>query len=659
MTQSEVQRIRALLQGGRFADALAAAAALEPHMPADRDVLFMMAVCHRSMNRPTEALAALERLARHHPRFSRLHQERGHCHLALKDAPRAIEAYERAEALNPALPASWKSLQELYRCAGEAARTALAASRVAALESMAPEIRNATALMADGDLAPAERLLRTFLGKHGDHVEALHLLARIALENGMDADAERLLERVLELAPGSDAARCDYARALIGRQQYAQGCVQLERLLASEPGDVRCRRLYAAACMGAGRVEKAAALYRRLLADAPRDADLHLALGHASRILGRLDEATMAYREAVAARPESGAAYFSLANLKVYRFPRADLERMQALEASPAAASVDRYHLCFALGRAFEDLREYQRSYGFYERGNRLRKSAGRYRPERIELNTRLQMEICTREFFAARAGFGAADRDPIFIVGLPRSGSTLVEQILASHPSVEATWELADIQRMVQALIGADPDPKNPRYPRALEAMSGARARQLGEKYLADTRAYRGGMPFFVDKMPNNFQHIGLIHLILPNARVLDVRRAPMACCFSIFKQLFARGQEFAYDLADIARYYRTYLDLMRHWNVALPGKVLRVQYEDLVGDLEGGVRRILGFCGLEYQPACLEFHRTARRVHTPSSEQVRRPIFRDGIDEWRHYEPWLGELQAALGDALLRYAE
>jgi len=296
---------------------------------------------------------------------------------------------------------------------------------------------------------------------------------------------------------------------------------------------------------------------------------------------------------------------------------------------------------------------------GNIARGNARMRAESRYYPEIIETNTRRQTEICTRAFFGARAGWGDPRPDPIFVVGLPRSGSTLVEQILASHSQVEGTQELADIQRLVLELQGRDPDLDDPRYPASMTGLSRDDAARLGARYLDDTRIYRSGKANFVDKMPNNFRHIGLIHLILPQARIIDIRREPMACCFGNLKQLFAQGQEFAYSIDDIARYYRTYLELMRHWDEVLPGRVLRVHYEDVVGDLEGSVGRILDHCGLPFELACVEFHRTGRSVRTPSSEQVRRPIFRDGISQWTNYEPWLGPLKDALGDALERYRE
>jgi hypothetical protein len=332
---------------------------------------------------------------------------------------------------------------------------------------------------------------------------------------------------------------------------------------------------------------------------------------------------------------------------------------MRAAQGAASTSVDDRYHLCFALGKALEDRGHYEGSFEYYARGNALKRSASRYRPEVFELNTRLQIEVCDRSLFARQEAAGARAADPIFIVGLPRSGSTLLEQILASHSAVDGTQELPDIQRIVMELQGRDREPGNPRYPAVLAEMSAGDYCRLGEKYLSDTRIYRTGNAHFIDKMPNNCRHIGLIHLILPNAKIIDARREPMACCFGNFKQLFAHGQEFSYSLEDIARYYRTYLELMRHWDAVLPGRVLRVHHEDVVNDLEGSVHRLLEYCGLQFEPACVEFHKTARSVRTASSEQVRQPIYRESLEQWRHFEPWLGSLRVALGDALTRYRD
>jgi tetratricopeptide (TPR) repeat protein len=659
MIELEVRRARDLLAAHRFTEALQAAEALAVQVPENRDVLYLIAMARRYLQQIPEALAVLERLEALYPGFSRLYQERGHCYVVLRDAPRAIEAFLRGVNINPALPASWGMLEGLYRLQGDAEHAAIAAAHVATLKRLPPEVVQATGLFSDGELAAAESLIRAFLLKEGDHVEAMRLLARLGIAREVYDDAELLLEAVLERAPGYQAARADYARALLERHKHLRAREELDKLLALEPDNRQYLTLYASAVVGLGEHEKAVELYRDLLVAAPQAADVNLSLGHSYKTLGHQEEAIHAYRQAAAARPDFGDAYWSLANLKTYRFTDAELLAMRAIEAAPTTALVDRYHLCFALGKALEDRGEYRDSWEYYERGNALKRSESRYRPEILETNTRRQIAVMTREFLEARRGQGAPDPDPIFIIGLPRSGSTLIEQILASHSRVEGTQELADIPRIVIDLQGRDPDLNDPRYPGSIATLAPSALRALGEKYLADTRVYRGGKPLFIDKMPNNFRHLGLIHLILPNAKIIDARREPMACCFSNFKQLFASGQEFTYSIDDIARYYRTYLELMAHWNSVLPGRILRVEHETVVDDLDGTVRRLLDFCGLPFEPACIDFHKTRRSVRTASSEQVRRPIFREGLDQWKHFEPWLEPLREALGDAVSRYRD
>ena len=648
-----------LMQEHRFADVLRAADALVLTVPENRDVLYLRAVAQRRLGDIPAALATLAGLEQMHPRFSRLYQERGHCFVALRQAPVAIEAFVRGVHINPALPASWSMLEGLYRMLGQTGNAAAAAAHVAKLKTLPAEVVTATALFSDGELAQAEQLIRAFLLKHGHHVEAMRLLARIGIERDVLDDAQLLLEGVLDLVPEYHAARFDYAQALSKRHMHQRAREQVEKLLEVDPTDRNYRTLYAVTLVGLGLHERAIELYRELLPGAQQPAELHLSIAHALKTLGHRAQAIAEYRVAAAIGDGYGDAYWSLANLKTYRFEEEELRQMRAAEAATSTSVVDRYHLCFALGKALEDRQQYVGSFEYYARGNALKRSTSRYRPEIFELNTRLQIEVCTPALFARNKDGGAVAADPIFIVGLPRSGSTLLEQILASHSAVEGTQELADIARIVMDLQGRNVERGDPRYPAVLAQMRAENYRRLGEKYLSDTRVYRSGKARFIDKMPNNFRHVGLIHLILPNAKIIDARREPMACCFGNFKQLFAHGQEFAYSIDDIARYYRTYLELMRHWDAVLPGRVLRVQHEDVVDDLEGNVRRLLDYCGLEFERACVEFHKTERSVRTASSEQVRQPIYREGLDQWHHYEPWIGRLREALGDALTRYRD
>ena len=646
---ADLRELQQLIEQRRFDDALASSDRLLEQFPGHRDLLYMRAVALRHLHRVPDALATLETLEDTHPAYPRLFQERGHCHVFLKQAPEAIRAFSRAVELNPALPASWRLLASLYQMVGRTQESANASQHVAKLATLATEVVTARSMLADGNLREAEDLIRTYLRRKPDDIEALRVLAQVAHQNEFSKDAATLLEAVLEASPGYRAARHDYVLALIALHRHKQAREQIEILIAAEPDNPTHRMTLASILVGEGSTEAAIALYGELVRQQPGNPELHLSLGHALKTQGRREDAERAYREAARQRVNFGDAYWSLANLKTYRFADEQLATMREQVDARRTPFVDRYHLCFALGKALEDRGEYAESFRFYAMGNALKKEECRYQPEVLERTIEKQIELCTPEFFEQRRGYGCDDPSPIFIVGLPRAGSTLLEQILASHSQIEGTMELADIPRLVSAL---DLHAGGARYPGVLALPSADDYRGFGEAYIRDTRHYRvGNRPFFIDKMPNNFRHVSLIHLMLPNAKIIDARREPMACCFSNFKQLFASGQPFTYSLDDIARYYRTYVRIMAHWDRVLPGRVLRVQHEDVIADLEGSVRRILDFCGLQFEPGCVEFHKNERRVHTASSEQVRRPINREGVDQWKNFEPWLGPLREALG--------
>ncbi len=631
----------------QFAQALALSEGLLEQVPDNRDVLYLVAVNQRYLGRLPDALKTLAHFETLHPDYGRLFQELGHCHRTLGDSDAAIAAYQHAVNLNPSLPASWKALVALYRAAGRSADADNAANVAATLDGLPVAVVTANSLFAEGSAQAAEQIIRPFLMQNPQHVEGMRLLARIGMKMGVLDDAEFLLQNVLELSPDYHAARHNYAEVLADRHKHLEALEQIRKLLQVEPRNPVFRALEGNALVGLGRHDEALRIFFELREETPTNPTLHLAIAHALKTVGRQAEAIDAYRRAAEVGPSYGDPYWSLANLKTYRFADEEIARMRKVESDPRIALVDRYHFYFALGKALEDRGEYAQSFHFYSAGNALKKAEARYDRASFERNARRQMQVCTREFFAARRDWGSPAPDPIFIVGLPRAGSTLLEQILASHSAVEGTKELAEIPRLVHELTGRE----SADYPDVLATLTSEQVRQFGERFLADTRIYRSsGRPFFIDKMPNNFRHVGLIHLILPNAKIIDARREPMACCFSNFKQLFANGQEFTYSLEDIGRYYRTYVELMQHWDAVLPGKVLRMQHEVVVEDLEGSVRQLLEFCGLPFEAACLEFWKTERNVRTASSEQVRRPIFKEGLDQWRHFEPWLGPLKEAL---------
>ena len=664
-SEADVSSLRALQANDNHAAALAGANDLLAVHPDNRDLLLIAAHSLRMLQQTDAALAMLKRLAQHHPQFSQLFLESGLCHVARRDAPAAIADLRTAVAFNPALVMGWRMLDSLYRMTGDTASAEIATKHCTHLLSLPPVIVQAKVLFSDGDVDTAEMLIRRFLLEAGDHPEGMRLLAQIGHMRNVLDDAETLYAGVLDMVPEHHEARREYVQVLIARHKFPQAREALEPLLSMDPTNHSHRIQAASIQVGLGDFEGVIPSYRALLEEIPGDAplakvrraDLNLWLGHALKTEGLTNEAIDAYMAATDDRPDFGDAWWSLANLKTYRFSDESIAVMRARLEDETTAEIDRIHIAFALGKALEDKGDYAGSWTAYERGNVMHRASNGYIPTVFETNTREQKRVCTPAFFAERAGWGLDDPSPIFVLGLPRSGSTLIEQILASHSMVEGTQELPDIQRIVHELQGRELNFDDPRYPGVLPELDEATVRRFGEQYIADTMPNRAlGRPFFVDKMPNNFRHVGLMHLILPNARIIDARRDPMACCFSNFKQLFAQGQEFTYGIEEIARYYRTYVELMDHWDAVLPGRVLRVQHEDVIDDLEGNVRRILDYCGLPFEPACVEFHKTKRSVRTPSSEQVRQPIFRDGLDQWKNFEPWLGPLRAALGSDLVK---
>lgn len=662
--EAEIRALHALQAKGDYQAAAAGAQSMLAAHPANRDLLLIEAHSLRMMKQTDAALAALERLAGHHPEFSQMFLERGLCHVARRDAPAAIGDLRAAVTINAALAKGWQMLDGLYRMTGDTASAAIAERHVAHLTSLPPPIVHAKVLFGDGEIDAAETLIRRFLVETGDHPEAMRLLGQIGKVRNVLDDAETLYAGVLAMVPDHHEARHEYVQILIARHKFPQAREALEPLLRLDPTNHAHRTQAATIQVGLGDFEGVIPVYRAMLREIPGDApearvrraDLNLWLGHALKTEGHTDEAIEAYMAATADRPDFGDAWWSLANLKTYRFAPELIAVMRQRLDDPATAEIDRIHIAFALGKALEDESDYAGSWAAYMQGNALHRASNGYIAELFETNTREQRRVCTKSFFAERADWGLDDPAPIFVLGLPRSGSTLIEQILASHSMVEGTQELPDIQRIVHELQGREMNFDMPRYPGVLPELDAAAIRRFGEQYIADTNPHRIlGRPHFIDKMPNNFRHIGLIHLILPNARIIDARRDAMSCCFSNLKQLFAQGQEFTYGIEDIARYYRTYVELMDHWDAVLPGRILRVQHEDVVDNLEGSVRRILDYCGLPFETACIEFHKTKRSVRTPSSEQVRQPIFRDGLDQWKNYEPYLNSLREVLGTELV----
>ena len=572
----------------------------------------------------------------------------------------AIAALRRTVKLQPDHPEAWRLLADHLTAIGDAEGADAAYLRHVKASTRNPELLRAAAAMVRKDLSRAESLLKAHLMKSPTDVPAIRMLAEVAARYGRDDDAQKLLERCLELAPSFMPALYNYAVLLNRRNESARALPAIERLLAAEPRHPGYRNFHAVLLSRLGDYERAARIYAELLREYPSHAKVWLSYGHSLKTEGDLQEGVAAYRRSIALEPSFGEAYWSLANLKTFRFEPVEVAAMETKAADPAVGDVDRLHLHFALGKAYEDAGDWTTSFAHYEKANALRHASLRYDPDRNTERLRHLQATLTRDFFAARAGAGSPSPDPIFIVGLPRSGSTLVEQILSSHPQVEGTMELPEIISMARELRTRSELRAVGAYTEVLASLEAPKLRELGERFIERTRVFRKtGRPFFIDKMPNNFLHIGMIHLVLPNAKIVDARRHPLACGFSNYRQHFASGQRFAYDLADLGRYYRDYVGLMAHFDAVLPGRVHRVLYERMVEDTETEVRRLLEYCGLPFDDNCLRFFESERPVRTPSSEQVRQPIYRDAVDQWRHYEAWLEPLKTALGPVLAAYPD
>ena len=646
---------KSLLQAGDYNAAARAAKQALAQSPDNTDALYLLAVIQRYQGQYERAFETIAKLIDQRPNYGRAFQEEGHLRRARADVPRAIIAYAAAVKANPGLPASWKALADLYAHTENKAAADHASKQVERLAKLPRELVSATSFLAEGQIYKAEQIVRAFLQSHPHHVEAMRLLAQVGLKLNVLDDAEFLLESCLEFEPDNLLARIDYFQVLNRRQKYEKALEQANLIKQKDPDNPAVLLMYANALMAVGRYEDALAVFDAIGDGAPDMTQLHMARGHALKTIGKQEGAVAAYHAAYDVRPDFGDAYWSLANLKTYEFSDDELRQMAEQQQLSATSAEDRIHLCFALGKAYEDRSDATRAFAYYERGNMLKKKTTRYSADRMEADFERQKQVCTAELFDAKQGMGCKAPDPIFIVGLPRAGSTLVEQILASHSQVDGTLELPHILATAHRLGGRTKRNEESRYPAILSELAEDKLEALGRAYIDDTQVYRSGAPFFTDKMPNNFRHIGLIKRILPNAKIIDARRDAMACCFSGFKQLFAEGQEFTYDLDDIGRYYRGYVDLMDHWDHVLPGQVLRVQYEDTVADLETQVRRLLDFCGLPFEQACVDFHKTERAVRTASSEQVRQPIFKSGVEQWRYFEKHLEPLKQALGPDLI----
>jgi len=616
----------------------------------------------RRLGRPREAQSRLSRLARAHPRVPAVIWELAQAASEAGDGPQAIAALEDLTRQQPAVAGGWFLLARELRKAGRTAQAWRADLSGVHAASHDPDLLKAAVAMNDGRFADGEAIVKARLARDPDDPPAIRLLGELRWRQGDMTEALTLVERAVQVAPGFDLARDFLARLLIQTNRLAEALQHAETLAGSPIQSPSHDLLKASVLVRLGAQEEARTIYERLLAQHPDQPQVWQNLGHVLKTLGRQADAVHAYRQAVTHRPTMGEAWWSLANLKTVKLESDDVAAMHAALASLAPHAEERaedvFHLHFSLGKALEDTRNYDASFRHYDLGNRLRRTMVQHDAAAFSAEAAAAANTFTAEFLAERGPGGCAAPDPIFIVGLPRSGSTLVEQILASHSQVEGTMELPDMMVIAGRLQSRVDQGEFPDFRTMIASLTSADRLRLGEEYIERTRVHRQtGRPLFIDKMPNNWQHVGLIRLILPNAKIVDARRHPLGCCFSVWKQHFARGQVFSYDLGDVGRYYRDYVALMAAYDEAAPGAVHRVIYEQMVANTPDAVDRLLRALGLPFEAACLEFYNNERAVRTASSEQVRQPIFTDGVEHWKHYARWLSPLVEALGPVVDAY--
>ena len=618
--------------------------------------LYFGSVCARYLKNYQQSNDYLERLLILSPDMGRAYQELGHLNRDRGSLELAAGYYRQACEMNPALISSWQFLYDYYRDIGKKDASSHALEQIENLKSLPNTLLYINQILYEGKLFEAEKMCRDFLKKDPRNTEAMSILSEIASRLGYLEDAEFLLENAVKFEPNNPELRKKYLIVLRKKQKFSKAMIQAEYLCKTFPKNLSYKAQMAIEIMQNGDYEKAIEIFDSILKKAPNDPNTLTSKGHALKTFGNNIDAIKSYKLAHKAKPDHGEAYFSLANLKTYSFKTSEIALMKNQLENVNLLSKDRVYFHFALAYALEKEGEYEEAFSHLEKGNEIKKINNRYSIKGMKDEIHSQIQICDSNFFSSHGEGGLNKNDPIFILGLPRSGSTLIEQILASHSQIDGTLELPNILSMAHGLRGHDRLSNEGKYPSVLKSLTKDQRKEMGLEYITDTFIHRDKAPRFTDKMPNNFRHIGLIHLILPNAKIIDARRYPLDCCFSIYKQLFAQGQEFSYGLEEIGNYYRNYIDLMDHWNRVLPGKILKVNNEDIINDLEGQVKRIIDYLELPFEKECISFYNTKRSVRTASSEQVRKPINKDGVERWKPYSKKLKPLVDYLGKELLK---
>ena len=651
-----IERASKAIRDSRFVEGLSFLETNLSKDPNHKDSLYLAAVCSRYLKNYKDSKEYLNNLLIQAPDMGRAYQELGHLCKAIGENEEAASHYRQACELNPALVASWKSLFNYFNKRNNKAAAEHAHEQIKKLDSLPPILLYISQILNEGRLAIAEQKCREFLKKNPTNVYAMSLLSDIAKKFGYYDDAEILLENAVKFSPDDGEIRMKYALILRLKQKFTETMEQVNILCEKFPDNLSYQAQKASEIMQNGYHSEAIDLFEKIIKENPYNFSAMTSKGHAEKTLGKTDKAIESYKSAYKIKNDHGEAYFSLSNLKTYKFSDKELDVMKNQLKRVDLTLKDKAYFHFALAQGCEAIGDYEEAFKNLDMGNKIKKEQSKYTIEKMNKELQAQIDVCDEKFFEKLGNGGHDANDPIFILGLPRAGSTLIEQILASHSMVDGTLELPNILSMAQSFRGDDIYGNLGNYPKTMKSLTLEKRQELGKSFIDDTRIHRKNAPRFTDKMPNNFRHIGLIHLILPNAKIIDARRYPLDCCFSMFKQLFAQGQEFTYGLAEAGNYYNSYVKLMNHWNKVLPNKILRVNNEDIIDDLEGQVKRMLDFLELPFEESCIKFYETDRSVRTASSEQVRKPINKSGMDRWKPYAKNLKTLVDNLDEDLLK---
>jgi len=610
-----------------------------------RDYFYLTSVCYRYLNELDKALKSLDNLIQIDSKYGRAYQELGHVHILLKDKEKALKAYLRAVRHNPSLQASWLGILSIEENNNDLIE--FVEQNVFYLKNLPPELKTVISFTHEGKLARADHICRQYLQDHPHDIEAMRLLANIGRDLNIYEDAEFLLESALLFDPDNAMIKYDYINILTKRQKYGEALKHAQAFYNEDPKNLNAMKLLSTALFRTDRYKDAIDIYNDILKVEPKNTDVMLSMGHLYKTSGEINKSIDSYQKAYKTDKYFGDSYWSLANLKTYEFSDKEVSSLKQMVKDKYIDEAEKAFMHFALGKAYEDREKFNLSFEHYKAGNQIKKNKALFNIDDFERDCNNQKDVCTNELFEMKKDWGSENKAPIFILGLPRVGSTLIEQILSSHSMVEATHELPNIISTALRLNERKAQDITSRYPDILLSLSAPQLKMIGDKYISDSQVFRTDKQYFLDKMPNNFRHIGLIKLILPNAKIIDIRRSSMSACFACYKQLFAEGQEFTYDLKDLAGYYNNYVELMDHWDKVLPNQILSINYEDVVNNFEESVNQILEYCEIPFENECLEFYKSKRSVKTPSAEQVRQPIYKSGMDYWKNYETYLDELK------------